>query len=82
MKLRFERDFKESLFGDGDAYFATGRRSFYKVNEKLNGSWKLQVIQIDEAFNAVPFPDVYVEKSKGKAMDLAQDIENRGKNDE
>ena len=75
MKLRFKRDFEESIFGDVSVWVATGDKAVYKVQEQFLGDYALIVTPFDEAFKMLPDSKVYDAESKGEAMDLAEAME-------
>ena len=75
MKLRFKRDFQESIFGDVSVWVATGDNNVYKVQENVLGNYVLIVTPFDEAFKMLPDSKVYDAESKGEAMDLAEAME-------
>ena len=75
MKLRFKREFQESIFGDVSVWVASGEKNLYKVQENVLGDYVLIVTPFDEAFKLLPDSDVYAADSKGEAMDLAENME-------
>jgi hypothetical protein len=75
MKLRFKRDLSESAFSGQDAFYASGDKAVYKVQEQFLGDYVLIVTPYDEAFKLLPNSKVYEAESKGEAMDLAQSME-------